>query len=217
MPTHTSAATPSPTPVGGGIHVPERVSSVGSPGASADAGDFFYQSPSGGPALFIHSATISVSNPGVFSSFTLTCGAGGPHPATVTAASASQVTLNCPAAVALASGGQAHFSLAGMIAVNPVLLDRTNVAYASLIGPDAIGPFERNRSLLPVGMMLTLISLIAFPARTRRRTLLVMALGLLLAATQLGCGGSSSSATPGSTQTMWRWRRRGKAMARWSP
>ena len=89
-----------------------------------------------------------------------------------------------------------------MIAINPVLLDRTNVAYASLIGPDATGVVERNRSLLPVGMMLTLISLIAFPARTRRRTLLVMALGLLLAATQLGCGGSSSSTTPGSTQTI---------------
>jgi hypothetical protein len=103
--------------------------------------------------------------------------------------------------VPLSSGGQAHFSLTGMIAINPVLPNRTNVAYASLIGPEATGVFERNRSLLPMGVILTLISLIAFPARTRRRTLLVMGLALLLAATQLGCG-SSSSTTPGSTQTI---------------
>jgi hypothetical protein len=199
--TSTSAATPSPTPLGGGIHVVNRVISSGFPGTSADAGNFLYQSPSGGPALLIHSATISVSDPGVFSSFTLTCGAGGPHPAMVTVPSASQVTLNCPVPVPLSSGGQAHFSLAGMIAINPVLLDRTNVSYASLIGPAATGVFERNSPLLPVGVMLMLISLIAFPACTRRRTLLMTALALLLAASQLGCG-SSSSTTPGSTQTI---------------
>ena len=94
--------------------------------------------------------------------------------------------------------GSATFSLTANISMTPAMAEH-KVAYAGIIigargNGSGLGPLAVGLSILGLGML-------AFPAANRRRVWLVMAAVLLLAVTQVGCGGNNKSVLS-STQTV---------------
>ena len=78
------------------------------------------------------------------------------------------------------------------------MIDR-KIAYAGMIigpGGNGLGPLAAGLAILGLGMLV-------LPAANRRRVWLVLAAGLLLAATQVGCGGGGGGKSViSSTQTL---------------
>jgi hypothetical protein len=132
---------------------------------------------------------ITVSDPGVFASLTLS---GGGQSVTVSPASATTHFVLAP--IGLAAGASLTFSLNGVIAAHPVILE-TGIKYAGITIGVASGWTDGAQWPLSAGLLLIGLALTAMPAPRRRRIVFGAFLVIVLAATQLGCGGGSNGAT----------------------
>jgi BNR-Asp box repeat len=184
-PTPVTSPTPAPTATAtpGASVTSTSVSSTALPGANVAAGTVTITNTSS-TAETVSSVNVTVSNPGIFSSLTLN---GGGQSVTVTPASATTNFIFSP--IGLAARASLTFSLSGVIAVNPVMLD-SGIRYAGFTPGLTLadnGELPMGAGLLMIGM-----SLMAIPAARRRRIVFGAMLAIALAASQLGCGSSSN-------------------------
>ena len=185
-PTPTPGPTATATP--GANVTSTSVTNSGFPGASVAAGTLTITNTTG-TAETVSAMDITVSNPGVFASLTLS---GGGQSVTVSPASATTHFALSP--IGLAAGTSLTFSLKGVIALHPVML-QTGIKYAGItIG---VASTLAGGAQLPMsaGLLLIGLALMAMPASRRRRIVFGAILVIALAATQLGCGGGSNGTT----------------------
>jgi hypothetical protein len=115
-------------------------------------------------------------------------------------------TFNFPALPVLPTGQSATFTLSAMASTAPVPTPtsglshrkRLAVLYAGIMWPLAFGQSKMASTLLSflaLGMLL-------MTGKLRRRHLVVLAMALILAATEVGCGNTTSGVTGTSTQTV---------------
>jgi hypothetical protein len=180
---------PTPTAVLGADVMSASVSEVAAPGSTVPAGTFTVRNDLA-IAETIASATVSVSDPGMFSSMTLK-GAG--QSVTVTPPTAS-TTFTFTAPVTVPARGSLTFTLTAVIAAHPAMLGN-EIKYAGLTLTDAL-PITPSTWPLAGGLLMLGIALMGLPDGTRRRAILIAALGLGVAAAAAGCGGSSSNPAP---------------------
>jgi hypothetical protein len=141
--------------------------------------------------------TVALSNPGLFSNLTMSGsvnGAATPTAFTGTLGSSTVFTFNPP--LSIPAGAVAQFTLNATLSRNAAQAD-TPGRYAGLL------PGGGSRSTLPMGATLGLlgIGLLAIPAGRRRRALVIAGLIMLLAFSQISCGGDSSGiVVPNSSQ-----------------
>jgi len=189
------------------------VTSVGSgsysTGAAINNLGSFSVSNGTGIAVTISSVTVTLSNPSAFASLTLNGTSGGSsQAASAPPASTTTFTFSLPA---LLPAGVATFRLSGTAtsatpsasatatpAGTLLMRDAKHPGYAAIAWPSAAAP--------PVGLMaLAAIGLLFAAGRLRRRHLVLLAAGAILAATQLGCGNvglfGSSGSSSGYTST----------------
>ena len=190
-PAMTTTATPGPTPTAlpGAMVSSSSVTGTGLPGATVAAGSLTVTNTTGG-AETVSGIDVTVSNPGIFASLTLT---GSGQTVTVSPASATTHFALSPG-VTLAAGGSLTFSLSGMISAHPVMRD-SGIKYAGLVMAGGWGSIGRADLPATAGLLLMGLALTSVPAARRRRIVLGAGLVIALAATQLGCGGSSNNTT----------------------
>jgi len=166
-------------------------SQVGAPGQQVNAS--FTAANNTGAAETISSVTLSLSDPGLFSSLNLS--AGAQSSATATPPEASNTFVFSPS-LNLAAGASLTFTVTATIAAHPAMSapNGGGVAYAAIIPLSAVIP---NAASLPLFGSLTLLGLglMLWPAGRRRRLLSGALLLVVLAAGPLGCGGGSSTRT----------------------
>jgi hypothetical protein len=188
------------------VAVTSTVAITISPGASVSNAGTFTVSNTSGVAIAISSITLSATNGAIFSNMTMT----GQVPGTTAVVADSDPdppgnsdSFDFSALPVLPSGQAATFTL-GVIAVTSATTSdssgagKDRVTYAGMMGPS---PLRQSR--MP-GMLLSVLALgmLAMTGKLRRRHLLVVAMALVLAATEVGCGNSSSSTIGSSTQTV---------------
>ncbi|HEV3113945.1 MAG TPA: hypothetical protein VGY99_25940 [Candidatus Binataceae bacterium] len=193
-PTPTPVTSPTPTPgptataTPGASVTSSSVTNSGFPSASVAAGSLTITNTTGA-AETVSAVDITVSDPGVFASLTLS---GGGQSVTVSPASATTHFVLAP--IGLAAGASLTFSLNGVIAAHPVILE-TGIKYAGITIGVASGWTDGAQWPLSAGLLLIGLALTAMPAPRRRRIVFGAFLVIVLAATQLGCGGGSNGAT----------------------
>ncbi|HZY58343.1 MAG TPA: hypothetical protein VFE56_01190, partial [Candidatus Binataceae bacterium] len=187
-PTPTPGATPTAGP--GAMAKTVAVAVSAAPGANVGAGSLTITNTTSA-AETVTSVSITVSDPAIFSSMTLS---GGGQ---TVSASPQAVTVFTLAPIGLAAGASLTFSMNATIGGN-----RDNVAtlggpvkYAGLTALPPAALTDRAALPMAVGLMLIGLALTGLPADRRRRIALGAMLLIALAATQLGCGGSSNTPT----------------------
>jgi|GEM_PF-1522262 subtilase family serine protease len=186
--TATAAPTAVPTPGASAVSLPANV--VAAPGATVTAGTLTITNSTNAPET-ISSVTVSVSQPSVFASLTLS-GAG--QRVTVSSPSAS-TTFTFSPALTVASGGSITFLLSATIS-SIAMLDGGTVRLAGVV---ALRLSSGDMALSGV-LMLIGVGLIAVPISSRRRLAWALIAALAMTAGIAGCGGSSSS-KPGIVAT----------------
>lgn len=164
-----------------------------SPGSTVDAGEFSVTNSTGVDET-ITSVTISISNPSLFSSMTLTATGSDSVSQTVSVPLQTSSTLTFAEAVAVSlDQPAATFSLSATIAGSAATPTPTSnnggIAFASVVWPHHNAPSGTilwMLGLLAVGMLW-------LDGRLKRRHLVALAIALVLAATEVGCGDCSSS------------------------
>lgn len=164
---------------------------------------------SSGATITISSINLSATNPNIFTSLTLT----GQVPGTSAVAVQSNPnppgtsnTFSFAALPALPNGQTATFSLSGVASSSPVPtptpsssnfdLRRSRVAYAGVMWPVAL-----NGPKMPLGLLTAvMLGILLMTGKLRRRHLLLFAMVLILAATEVGCGNTTSGVNGTSTQ-----------------
>jgi len=173
-----------------------------SPGSSVSAGRFTVGNGSTTTAETISSVTISISNPSLFSSMTL-IGTGSDGTTTQTlsvplqSSSTVSFTVTCSgcttAGLPVAVGTQtASFSLSATIAGGATATptsDSGGIAFASLFWPHHNAA---SRTILTL-LGLFAVGMLWLDGRLKRRHLVALAIALVLAATEVGCGNCSGS------------------------
>jgi hypothetical protein len=173
----------------------------------SNAGAFTVANTSGAD-ISISSINLSVGNSNVFASLTLT----GQVPGSSSVASSissptSSTTFDFSSLPVLPNGQTATFTLSGLASSSPVptptagssmLYPRGKVAYAGFMWPSPFRLAKGSTALLTamaLGMLL-------MTGKLRRRHLILMALALAMAATEVGCGNGTSGNIGSSTQTV---------------
>ena len=189
-PTPTAKPTPTaaPTATSGASVTSTSVSNVAAPGASVAAGSVTVSNTTS-TAETVSAVDITVSNPGVFSSLTLS-GAGQ----SVTVSVPNATTHFGLAPIGLAGGASLTFSLNAVVAAHPVRLE-TGIKYAGITIGAASTLTGKVELPMVAGLLLLGLVLTATPAPRRRRIVFGAILAIALAATELGCGGSSNGVT----------------------
>jgi len=170
----------------------------------SNAGSFTVTNSSGS-TITISSVNISATGPGIFSSLTLT----GQVPGTTSVSVQSSPnppgtsnTFDFSALPPLPTGQAATFTLSAITSsITPTPTPSANssdvlggrVAYAAMLLPSTLA---KAPPALLLGLM---IGILLMTGQLRRRHLVVLALALILAATELGCG-NTSSVSGSSTQ-----------------
>ncbi len=194
--TTASVVPPTPTPVQtptvGGSITAAAVNASGSEGQTVSAGAFVLNNSTSG-AETVGSVTVNVSGPALYSSLTLTATVGGSSQTVTVSPPSSSTAFNFSPALSVPGGGSASFSLSATIVVTPARLERRTVAYAAVLGGldgggSGLGSLEVGLALLGLGLMM------ALPA-ARRRTVMLLALLMVLSANQVGCTGGSGIPT----------------------
>jgi hypothetical protein len=189
------------------VAVTSSVAITISPGASVSNAGTFMVSNTSGTAIAISSITLSASNGAIFSNMTMTGQVPGNQAIVVDSdpdPPGNSDSFNFSALPVLPNNEAATFTL-GIVAVTSTTTTsdssrpaRGRVVYAGMMGPS---PLRQSR--MP-GLLLSVLALgmLAMTGKLRRRHLLVLAMALVLAATEVGCGNSSSSTLGSSTQTV---------------
>lgn len=189
------------------VAVTSSVSITVAAGSSISNAGAFSVTNSSGSTITISSINLSVSNSSIFTSLTLT----GQVPGTSAVAASSSPnppgssnTFDFSGLPALPTGQSATFTLSG-IATNATPTPTSSSSgqgrdlaiYAGMIWPGTAG------AKAP-GMLLAALALgmLMMTGRMRRRHLVVLAMGLVLAATEVGCGNTNSGVTGTSTQSV---------------
>jgi len=181
--------------------------SVSAGDSISNAGSFTVTNTSGA-TITISSINISATDGAVFSSMTLT----GQVPGSAAIAADSSPdppgnsdTFDFSALPALPTGQAATFTLSGVASSSPsatptpsASLLRGRPVYAGMMLPS---PFGRSRAS---GLALTVLALagLIMTGRLRRRHLIWLALAYVMAATELGCGNTTTGAIGTSTQAV---------------
>ncbi len=195
--TPTSTPTPPPTSiptpaVGGSITVTSAVNVSGSPGQTLAAGSFTLNNSTSG-AETISSLTVAVSDAALYSSLALTATVGASSQTVTVSPPSSSTVFNFSPTLSVPGGSSVTFSLSATISMTPAMIERRSVVYAAMLAiPDGDGG-----GASPLGMVLMLLGLGLITARpaTRRRTVVLLALLTMLAASQVGCGGGGGGVT----------------------
>ena len=193
-PTATPTITPSSTPTvvapatdftapGGRL--------VGAPGHQVNTS--FTAANNTGAAETISSVTLSLSNPGLFSSLILSADHQS-SPAAMPPDASNTFAFSPP--LTLAAGASLTFTVTATIAAHPAMIapNGGGVAYAAMVPLSAVIP---NTASLPLFGSLTLLSLgmMLWPTGRRRRLVSGALVLVVLAASQVGCSGGSSAPT----------------------
>jgi hypothetical protein len=181
-----------------------------SAGDTISNGGAFTVANTTGSNITISSINLSLSNSAVFASLTLTGQVPGTTSVgTLVSSPTSSTTFDFSSLPVLPNGETATFTLSGLASSSPVptptpassSLDnlRGRTAYAGFMWPSPFSHAKGSTALLTamaLGMLL-------MAGKLRRRHLVLLALALVLAATEVGCGNSSTSGDVGSsTQTV---------------
>ena len=176
----------------------------------SNAGAFTVTNTSGAN-ITISSINISATAPSIFTSMTLTGQVPGSSALAVLSnpnPPGTSNTFDFSALPVLPNGQAATFTLSAVASSSPVPtptpsasssdLKRGPTAYAGLTWPS---PFKQSRmsSLMLAAMAL---GMLAMTGRLRRRHLVVLAMALILAATEVGCGNTTNSINGTSTQAV---------------
>jgi hypothetical protein len=204
-PTPTPSLTPTPTTTptpGPGVVSATPVKVSGKAGETVDAGTFTVNNTSSDSET-IESVTVSFSDPGLFSSASLSATVGGTtqQSQAATPPSASTTFTFSPALV-LPPGGTASFSLSATVASKTAARERRlMIAYAGdgARGPRGGGDLRGLISLCLIGLGLCVVD-----RRRLRRTALIAVMMLALGTGLSACGGGSggASTTPSSSQNV---------------
>jgi hypothetical protein len=168
------------------------VSSVTALGATVAAGSLTVQNESN-VTESIPSATIKVSQPGLFGAMTLT---GGGQSVTVASPSAT-TTFTFTTPVSISAKSSVTFSVNAVTALHPVMLG-SEIKYAGLT-PTTSLPITTSTWPLTGGLLMLGVALLGLPDGKRRRVIIIAVLGLGLAAASAGCGGGPSGPIPVSS------------------
>ena len=188
------------------VAVTSTVSITVAAGSSISNAGAFSVTNSSGATITISSINLSATNPGIFTSMTLT----GQVPGKTAVAALSSPdppgtsnTFDFSALPALPTGQTANFSLSAVASTaTPTPTSSSSgqrkVVYAGIMWPSASGQSKTPSTLLialALGMLL-------MTGRLRRRHLVVLAMALILAATEVGCGNTSTGTIGTSTQAV---------------
>jgi hypothetical protein len=178
-------------------------------GASISNAGAFSVTNSSNASITISAINLSATNAGIFSSMTLT--GQVPGSAAVSAPSSPNPpggsnTFNFPNLPALLNGQTATFQLSAIATSGPVPTPtsdsvhrkRLEVLYAGMMWPLALG-HSRTANIL---LSLVAMGMLLMAGKLRRRHLVLLAMALILAATEVGCGNTNSGVTGTSTQVV---------------
>ena len=164
-----------------------------SPGSSVSAGQFTVTNQSAITDETITQVTISISNPNLFSSMTLTgTGSDGTTTQTVSVPLQTSSTVDFTGLPVAVGTQPATFSLSATIAggATPTpTSDSGGIAFASMVWPHSNAA---SGTILAV-LGLLAVSMLWLDGRLKRRHLIALAIALMLAATEVGCGDCSGS------------------------
>lgn len=196
-----AAATPTPTPITLSAAVVSPASGSASPSQTIELGVFSLTNNSPDIAVAVNSVTLTFSNPGLFSSTTLS--AVGASPSVAAPPPATNV-YNFQVPPVIQPGQALAFSLTVTLANTSARNTPGGVAYAGMTaGPKPIaGAQDLWLALAAIGL-----ATLAIPANRRQRVWILAALMVLLAAGAPGCGsgvggGGSAQPTGSSTQSV---------------
>jgi type IV secretory pathway VirB2 component (pilin) len=176
----------------------------------SNAGSFTVTNNSGA-SITISSINLSATSPGIFSSLTLTGQVPGSSsisaPSSPNPPSTSN-TFDFSALPVLLNGQAATFTLSGIASStaaptptpgsSSLDLDRGRMAYAGMAWPSASG-----QPKMPAVLLIALtLGVLLMTGKLRRRHFVVLAMGLILAATEVGCGNTITGTTGTSTQVV---------------
>jgi hypothetical protein len=193
------------------VSVTSTVAIVVNPGDSISNAGSFTVTNSSGVSVTISSINISATDGAIFSNLTMT----GQVPGTSAIAVDSNPdppgnsdTFDFSALPVLANGQTATFTLSGVASASAVPTPtpaadssdpgKGRVAYAGITWPS---PLRQSRG---AGLLLSALALgmLAMTGNLRRRHLVVLAMALTLAATEVGCGNTNTGTTGTSTQAV---------------
>jgi hypothetical protein len=178
-----AAATPAPVTLGAAVVSPASGSAA--PTQTIQLGVFSLTNNSSSTAAAVNSVTLTFSNPGLFSSTTLS--AVGASPSTAAPPAASNV-YNFQIPAVIQPGQTLAFSLTVTLANTTAANTLGGVAYAGVTAmPEPVGGAQP----LWIALGAIGIAMLALPADGRRRVWLLAAVSLLLAAGAPGCGGTT--------------------------
>jgi hypothetical protein len=199
-PETAAAATATPAPVTLGAEVVSPASGSASPTQTIELGVFSLTNNSQSTAVAVTTVTLTFSNPGLFSSTTLT--ANGASPSTASPPAATNV-YNFQIPPIIQPGQTLAFSLTVTLANTTSLNTLGGVAYAGMTTtPTGTGPMR------PLWIALGAVGLAMFAAPTERRQRVwtLAALMLVFMAGSSGCGsiggGGSDQPTGSSSQSV---------------
>ncbi len=191
--TPTPSATPTVLPGPTGFSAPRNLKLTGAPGSTVNAP--FSAVNRTGVSETINSITVSLGNPPIFSSITMTTGS---QSVTVSSPGISSVFTFNPA-IALANNATANFNLAMTLAGSGASNDSSaRVAYASIM-PESKSKTGGTMPLV-AALMLIGLGLTVWPANKRAKIALAALAVVIMAATLGGCSGGGGGGG-GSTST----------------
>ncbi len=180
------------------VTVTHSVAIVVSGGSSiSDAGDFTVTNSSGA-TITINSINLSATAPGIFSSLSMTGQVPGSSAVVVQSdpnPPGTSNTFSFAALPALPNGQTATFTLSGTAASSPtatpsatlIELQRKHPTYAGVLWPLPGG------LKMPAGLLTALaLGMLLMTGKLRRRHLILLAIAMVLAATEVGCGSGSN-------------------------
>ncbi len=162
-----------------------------SPGSSVNAGVFSVTNNSTTTNETITSVQITIGNPSLFSSMTITGTGSNGTTQTLSVPLENPSTVNFNALPVSVGQPPASFSLSAVIASGATptpTTDSGGIAFASVIGSH----YNASNALLTM-LGLLAVGMLWLDGRLRRRHLVALALALVLAATEVGCGNCGSS------------------------
>ncbi len=189
------------------VAVTSSVSITVAAGSSISNAGAFSVTNRSGSSITISAVNLSATNPGIFTSMTLT----GQVPGTAAVAAPSSPnppgtsnTFSFPGLPVLPTGQSATFSLSAMASTAPAPTPTSSdsgqrkAVYAGITWPSASGQ-SKTPSLLLTALAL---GMLLMTGKLRRRHLVVLAMALILAATEVGCGNTTTGVTGTSTQAV---------------
>jgi hypothetical protein len=170
------------------VDVTNRADLTVSAGESvSDGGDCTITNNSSTDTVTVTSITYTLSDPGLFSSTTLTL--NGNAQTSSSPASSNSATFD----VSIAPGASVDCTLSADISSSPTNSSaassvKPRVVYASIMTVDRLGACNRGLA----GFAILVLGVALFMGDRRRAHLVVVVMGLLLATTEIGCGNGSS-------------------------